>query len=151
MDVINIIASVASFVGAGIAIWQAITAKSAAKIAVDAKTEVLNKKKTIEFHSLLGKAKEIEKILIAKSRSNPIQQRGRNDNKDHTEIENFISMINEKKSIALSDGSNVFLTEKYNQLVEFNHQEEKPIIEMLACVREIIAKLSEDINKSTYK
>lgn len=151
MDVINIIASVASFVGAGIAIWQAITAKSAAKIAVDARTEVLNKKKTIEFHSLLGKAKEIEKILIAKSRSNPTQQRGRNDNKDHTEIENFISMINEKKSIALSDGSNVFLTEKYNQLVEFNHQEEKPIIEMLACVREIIAKLSEDINKSTYK
>ena len=44
-------------------------------------------------------------------------------------------------------GSNVFLTEKYNQLVEFNHQEEKPIIEMLACVREIIAKLSEDINR----
>lgn len=151
MDVVNIIASVASIVGAGIAIWQAITAKSAAKIAVDAKTEVLNKKKTIEFHSLLGKAKEIERILIAKSRSNPTQQRGRNDNKDHTEIENFISMINEKKSIALSDGTNVFLTEKYNQLVEFNHREEKPIIEMLACVREIIAKLSEDINRSTYK
>ena len=151
MDVINIIASGASIIGAVIAIWQAITAKSAAKIAVDAKTEVLNKKKTIEFHSLLGKAKEIEKILIAKSRSNPTQQRGRNDNKDHTEIENFISMINEKKSIALSDGTNVFLTEKYNQLVEFNHQEEKLIIEMLACVREIIAKLSEDINRSTYK
>lgn len=151
MDVVNIIASVASIVGAGIAIWQAITAKSAAKIAVDAKTEVLNKKKTIEFHSLLGKAKEIERILIAKSRSNPTQQRGRNDNKDHTEIENFISMINEKKSIALSDGTNVFLTEKYNQFVEFNHREEKPIIEMLACVREIIAKLSEDINRSTYK
>ena len=151
MDVINIIASGASIIGAVITIWQAITAKNAAKIAVDAKTEVLNKKKTIEFHSLLGKAKEIEKILIAKSRSNPTQQRGRNDNKDHTEIENFISMINEKKSIALSDGTNVFLTEKYNQLVEFNHQEEKPIIEMLACVREIIAKLSEDINRSTYK
>lgn len=151
MDVINIIASVASIVGAGIAIWQAMSAKSAAEIAVDAKKEVLNKKTAIEFHSLLSKAKEIEKILIAKSRSNSTQQRGRNDNKDHTEIENFISMINEKKSIALSDNANVFLTEKYNQLVEFNHRKEKPIIEMLACVREIIAKLSEDINRSTYK
>ena len=151
MDVINIIASVASIVGAGIAIWQAMSAKSAAEIAVDAKKEVLNKKTAIEFHSLLSKAKEIEKILIAKSRSNSTQQRGRNDNKDHTEIESFISMINEKKSIALSNNAIVFLTEKYNQLVEFNHREEKPIIEMLACVREIIAKLSEDINRSTYK
>ena len=34
MDVINIIASGASIIGAVIAIWQAITAKSAAKIAV---------------------------------------------------------------------------------------------------------------------
>ena len=151
MDVINIIASVASIVGAVIAIWQAMSAKSAAEIAVDAKKEVLNKKTAIEFHSLLSKAKEIEKILIAKSRSNLTQQRGRNDNKDHTEIESFISMINEKKSIALSDNANVFLTEKYNQLVEFNHREEKPITDMLACVREIIAKLSEDINRSTYK
>lgn len=151
MDVINIIASIASIVGAGIAIWQAMSAKRAAEIAVDAKKEVLNKKTAIEFHSLLSKAKEIEKILIAKSRSNSTQQRGRNDNKDHTEIESFISMINEKKSIALSDNANVFLTEKYNQLVELNHREEKPIIEMLACVREIIAKLSEDINRSTYK
>ena len=151
MDVINIIASVASIIGAGIAIWQAMSAKSAAEIAVDAKKEVLNKKTAIEFHSLLGKAKEIEKILIAKSRSNSTQQRGRNDSKDHTEIENFISMINEKRSIALSNNANVFLTEKYNLLVEFNHQEEKTIIEMLACVREIIAKLSEDINRNTYK
>ena len=114
MDVINIIASVASIIGAGIAIWQAMSAKSAAEIAVDAKKEVLNKKTTIEFHSLLGKAKEIEKILIAKSRSNSTQQRGRNDSKDHTEIENFISMINEKRSIALSNNANVFLMVKFN-------------------------------------
>ena len=49
MDVINIIASVASIIGAGIAIWQAMSAKSAAEIAVDAKKEVLNKKTAIEF------------------------------------------------------------------------------------------------------
>ena len=41
MDVVNIIASVASIVGAGIAIWQAMSAKSAAEIAVDAKKEGL--------------------------------------------------------------------------------------------------------------
>ncbi|GAB6009889.1 hypothetical protein [Dysgonomonas reticulitermitis] len=148
---ITIAASFASILGAIIAIWQSCRAKKFATIASDAKREVLSKKKALDFNSLLHKAREIELILIAQTSKSATQQRGRNTSKEHSEIESFISMLNEKKSISMSIELKSFLDEKYRKITICNNASQKPINDMLSCVRDIISKVSEEINKNTYE
>ena len=148
---ITIIASFASILGAIIAIWQSCRAKKFATIASDAKKEVLSKKKALDFNSLLHKAREIELILIAQTSKSTTQQRGRNTSKEHSEIESFISMLNEKKSISMSPDLKSFFEKKYKDITTYNKASEKSFIDMLFCVREIISKINEEINKNTYE
>jgi len=151
MDYFTFIASFASILGAIISIWQSTRAKKFATIASEAKKEVLSKKKALDFNTLLNKAKEIELIFIAQTSKLATQQRGRNTSKEHSEIESFISMLNEKKSISMSIELKSYLEERYKRITTYNKASEKPVNDMLSCVREIISKISEEIDKNTFE
>ena len=150
MDVLTVIASIASIFGAIFALSQAKKAKSAAVIALDAKEEVLGKRKIIDFISLRDEARGIESILIAQTSKNTTQTMGRDQAKENTQIESFISVVNERKSLPMQNELKAFFEEKYQALNNFNRATPKPFHDMLDCVRDIISKVSEEINKSTY-
>lgn len=81
---------VASILGAVISIYQMIMAKSAAQEAENAKNEVLERKRAVDFSAFCVKANEIERVLIGWTNSS----QGRDFDDDYKNIQTFISELN---------------------------------------------------------
>lgn len=150
LNILAIVSGVASIVSLFLTIREAKKAKTAAASAVEAKEGVFTKQSTLELTVLLDSAKGIESILKKRTANNRYNNQGLSSEKDHKEIEDFISILNESKSIHPNKDYEMILVEEYNYFCAANNTDPKPYSEMLYHIRIVISETNKVMKASIY-
>ena len=146
IDWISILSAIVSVASLIFTIIESGKAKKAAQLAEDAKNSIIDKKSTIDLNKLLEEAKKIEKLLISITAPNFPTSRGQNNNKIHSSIENFLSLINDSLSFGLDEEYRKVLRIEYDFLREAQSADPKPHKEMLEHTRIIIQHTKRIVN-----
>ena len=155
MDMLSILGSLASIVGAYVSWWQYKKAKSAAEEAKEAKMSVLNRQQISEIEKVLMSAHEAEGILIGRT-SRRLTNQGKNLSAEYEKIQKFISEFNEiyesftpiDKALEFAHKSLVNTIKNY-----YNENEylQKDAQSMLEDIRRIISFLKKEQSRKKYK
>lgn len=155
MDMLSILGSLASIVGAYVSWWQYKKAKSAAEEAKEAKMSVLNRQQISEIEKVLMSAHEAEGILIGRT-SRRLTNQGKNLSAEYEKIQKFISEFNEiyesftpiDKVLEFAHKSLVNTIKNY-----YNENEnlQKDAQSMLEDIRRIISFLKKEQSRKKYK
>ena len=94
----TIVGAVASFLGAGIAIWQASRAKSAAREAEKVKEQILGQRQTSELSQIQSSCRKAQNAMAKygpASSSNSLQ--GTDSEHDAKEVQDFLLLVTEHR------------------------------------------------------
>jgi hypothetical protein len=150
MDIITIIGSVVSIIGAIVSYMQYKKAEKASRSAIVAKDFIISRKNSIELSQILNDAKIIENILINHTINIEQNQRGRNEKKEMTTIQKFISKLNEIKS-HIDINIKIKLDNNYDKILNCIDKDNfYKYDELLNEIRELISVLSNEINNNFY-
>lgn len=148
---LGVISGIASILSLIFTILETKKAKKAASEAIKAKNSICQKQSTIKLNVFLDVAGEIQQHLIGRTGPNRASSQGYNSQKEHQKIENFISKLNEVKT--LPDDRQVIdrLEVEYSFFCKANGEDPKPYKDMLYHVREIINIVSKAIRDNVYR
>ncbi|MCM1140528.1 MAG: hypothetical protein NC453_18315 [Muribaculum sp.] len=150
LNILAIVSGVASIVSLFLTIREARKAKTAAASAIEAKEAVFAKQSTLELTGLLEAARKIESILKKRTANNRYNNQGLSPEKDHKDIEDFISVLNESKSIHPNKEFEKILEVEYDFFCDANNKSPKPYSDMLAHIRIVISQTSRVMKTSIY-
>lgn len=157
MDMLSILGSLASIVGAFVSWWQYKKAKSAAEEAKEAKMSVLNRQQISEIEKVLMSAHEAEGVLIGRT-SRRLTNQGKNLSVEYEKIQNFISEFNEIyesfTSIDLRNPLEFAHKRLVNTIKNYNNENENLLEDaqsMLEDIRNIIAFLKKEQSGKKYR
>ncbi len=139
--------SIASFI---LAALQAQKASKAASEVLKAKEVICQKQSTIELNIFLNYSKEIQQYLVNRVGPNKDSKQGYNLTKEHQKIEDFVSKLNEIRSLPNDDKIVTRLENEYLFFCNAKGCEVKPYEDMLYHVREIISIISKAIKSNIY-
>ncbi|MGJ8738787.1 hypothetical protein [Zobellia laminariae] len=152
---IGVIGSIASIFGAIYALREAKKARASAELAENAKNQVLSKKKTTDLVEILYHSKRIQKVFVKYSTAQTQNSlRGSNFNQDAEQLREFISKINENRTL-IKENSEIDSDRYYKELNQLlgdyssdnsmkNKQEKGKLI--ILKVDDIIYKLKKTID-----
>ena len=157
MDMLSILGSLASIVGAFVSWWQYKKAKSAAEEAKEAKMTVLNRQQISEIEKVLTSAREAEGVLIGRT-SRRLTNQGKNLSVEYEKVQKFISEFNEiyesftsidrRNPLEFAHKSLVNTIQKYTNE---NENLQKDALSMLEDIRRIISFLKNEQSRKKYR
>lgn len=157
MDMLSILGSLASIVGACVSWWQYKKAKSAAEEAKEAKMTVLNRQQISEIEKVLMSAREAEGVLIGRT-SRRLTNQGKNLSVEYEKIQKFISEFNEIyesfTSIDLRNPLEFAHKSLANTIQKYTNENEnlqKDALSMLEDIRRIISFLKNEQSRKKYR
>lgn len=147
---LGIVSGIASIVSLCFTIRETKRAKNAASEAVRAKEAIFTKQSTLEIKAFLDFAGEIQQHLIKRTSPNQGSNQGHNMQKEHKLIEDFISKLNELRSLHPNKEFITVLDEEYKFMCKANKKEPKPYQDMLYHVRIIITNATKIVKTNLY-
>lgn len=116
--IFSVAGTLASIIGALYSIYASRRAKSAADIAISARDQILAKKKTTDLVEILHSAKRLQKVFVKYTTAQTRKSlSGANFSDDANQLREFISLLNEKRSL-IEENSSFNIIKYYVELVE---------------------------------
>ncbi|MBD5206305.1 MAG: hypothetical protein HDS71_08090 [Bacteroidales bacterium] len=147
---LGIISGIASIVSLIFTIIETRKARKAASEAIKARESIIAKQSTLELKTLLDVAGEIQQHLIKRTSPNQGSNQGHNILKEHKLIEDFLSKLNEVRSLNSDDDFVATIDLEYKFLYDANGKDPKPYRDMLEHVRIVITHINRVVRNNIY-
>ncbi|MDE7412955.1 MAG: hypothetical protein K2N05_04075 [Muribaculaceae bacterium] len=147
---LGIISGIASIVSLIFTIIETRKARKAASEAIKARESIIAKQSTLELKTLLDVAGEIQQHLIKRTSPNQGSNQGHNIQKEHKLIEDFLSKLNEVRSLNSDDDFVATIDLEYKFLYDANGKDPKPYRDMLEHVRIVITHINRVVRNNIY-
>ena len=147
---LGVISGIASIVSLIFTIIETKKARKAASEAIKARESIIDKQSTLELKTLLDVAGEIQQHLIKRTSPNQGSNQGHNVQKEHKLIEDFLSKLNEIRSLNSDKDFIAIIDVEYKFLYDANGKDPKPYRDMLEHVRIVITQINRVVRNNIY-
>lgn len=147
---LGIISGIASIISLIFTVKESRKARSAAQEAIKAKEDIFTKQSTLELKDFLDIAGEVQQHLIKRTSPNQGSNQGHNVMREHKMIEDFISKLNEIKSLHPDKEYIGILDREYSYLCRANSRDPKPYQEILTHVRVVITHTNKIVKSNIF-